>query len=101
MRNQLRNWDNVLPQAEFPFNSSTNRTIGYSPFEVADGLNLSNLSILYHCLLLFALAKMVMHLHVIYETYMKKYKKKSKSTMRTIKRQQMHIEDIFSFKKVI
>ena len=44
---------------------------------------------------------MVMHLHVIYEIYMKRYEKKSKSVMRTIKRQQMHIEDIFSFKKVI
>ncbi|RVX07636.1 Transposon Ty3-I Gag-Pol polyprotein [Vitis vinifera] len=35
---QLRKWDNVLPQAEFAFNSSTNRTTGYSPFEVAYGL---------------------------------------------------------------
>ena len=38
MRDQLRNWDNVLPQAKFAFNSSTNRTIGYSPFEMAYGL---------------------------------------------------------------
>ncbi|RVW26657.1 RNA-directed DNA polymerase-like [Vitis vinifera] len=38
VRDQLRNWDNVLPQAEFAFNSSTNRTTGYSPFEVAYGL---------------------------------------------------------------
>ena len=38
MRDQLRNWDNVLPQAEFAFNSPTNRTTGYSPFEVAYGL---------------------------------------------------------------
>ncbi|RVW35982.1 putative methyltransferase PMT7 [Vitis vinifera] len=30
--------DNILPQAEFAFNSSTNRTTGYSPFEVAYGL---------------------------------------------------------------
>ncbi|RVW46193.1 hypothetical protein CK203_086669 [Vitis vinifera] len=28
VRDQLRNWDNVLPQAEFAFNSSTNRTTG-------------------------------------------------------------------------
>ena len=45
--------------------------------------------------------KMVTHLHVIYEIYMKGCKKKSKSAIRTIKRQQMHIEDIFNFKKVI
>ena len=38
VRDQLRNWDNVLPQAEFAFNSSTNHTTGYSPFEVAYGL---------------------------------------------------------------
>ncbi|RVW68296.1 Transposon Ty3-I Gag-Pol polyprotein [Vitis vinifera] len=38
VRDQLRKWDNVLPQAEFAFNSSTNRTTGYSPFEVAYGL---------------------------------------------------------------
>ena len=101
VRDRLRNWDNVLPQAEFAFNSSTNRTTGYSPFEVAYGLKLSNLLILYHYLLLSAPTKMVMHLHVIYEIYMKRYEKKSKSTMRTIKRQQMHIKDIFSFKKVI
>ncbi|RVW70079.1 hypothetical protein CK203_060875 [Vitis vinifera] len=43
VRDQLRNWDNVLPQAEFAFNSS----------------------------LIVLLAKMVMHLHVIYEIYMK------------------------------
>ncbi|RVW74852.1 Transposon Ty3-I Gag-Pol polyprotein [Vitis vinifera] len=67
VRDQLRKWDNVLPQAEFAFNSSTNRTTGYSPFEVAYGLNLSNLLILYHYLLLSAPAKMVMHLHVIYD----------------------------------
>ena len=35
VKDQLRNWDSVLPQAEFAFNSSTNRTTGYSPFEVA------------------------------------------------------------------
>ncbi|RVW83628.1 Transposon Ty3-I Gag-Pol polyprotein [Vitis vinifera] len=50
VRDQLRNWDNVLPQAEFAFNSSTNRTTGV--------------------------------------------REKSKSAMRTIKMQQMHIEDI-------
>ncbi|RVW78808.1 Transposon Ty3-I Gag-Pol polyprotein [Vitis vinifera] len=38
VRDQLRKWDNVLPQAEFAFNSSINRTTGYSPFEVAYGL---------------------------------------------------------------
>ena len=38
VRDQLRNWDNVLPQAEFAFNSSTNRTTRYSPFEVAYGM---------------------------------------------------------------
>ena len=38
MRDQLRNWDDVLSQAELAFNSSINRTIGYSPFEVAYGL---------------------------------------------------------------
>ncbi|RVW76445.1 Transposon Tf2-12 polyprotein [Vitis vinifera] len=45
VRDQLRKWDNILPQAEFAFNSSTNRTT----------------------------AKMVMHLHVIYEIYMKRF----------------------------
>ncbi|RVW58957.1 Transposon Tf2-12 polyprotein [Vitis vinifera] len=30
VRDQLRNWDNVLPQAEFAFNSSTNHTTGTS-----------------------------------------------------------------------
>ena len=38
VRDQLRNWDDVLPQAEFAFNSSINRTTGYSPFEVTYGL---------------------------------------------------------------
>ncbi|RVW25156.1 hypothetical protein CK203_115676 [Vitis vinifera] len=38
VRDQLRNWDNVLPQAKFTFNNSTNCTIGYSPFEVEYGL---------------------------------------------------------------
>ncbi|RVW54342.1 Transposon Ty3-I Gag-Pol polyprotein [Vitis vinifera] len=38
VRDQLRKWDNVLPQAEFAFNSSINRTTGYSPFEVTYGL---------------------------------------------------------------
>ena len=34
----IEKWDNVLPQVEFAFNNSTNRTTGYSPFEVAYGL---------------------------------------------------------------
>ena len=38
MRDQLRNWDDVLPQTGFAFNSSFNCTIGDSPFEVAYGL---------------------------------------------------------------
>jgi hypothetical protein len=27
-------WDNVLPQAEFAYNDSVNRSIGKSPFEI-------------------------------------------------------------------
>ena len=34
----IEKWDNVLPQVEFAFNNSTNRTTGYSSFEVAYGL---------------------------------------------------------------
>jgi len=30
----LRNWDLVLPSVEFTYNSSVNRSIGMSPFEV-------------------------------------------------------------------
>jgi len=30
----LRNWNLILPTAEFPYNSSCNRSIGMSPFEV-------------------------------------------------------------------
>ena len=33
----LRTWDLVLPTAEFAYNSSINRTIGISPFEVMHG----------------------------------------------------------------
>ena len=43
--------------------------------------NLNNLLILYHYLLLSAPAKMVMHLHVIYKIYMKRYEKNPKSAM--------------------
>ena len=33
----LRAWDLILPTAEFAYNSSVNRTIGMSPFEVVHG----------------------------------------------------------------
>ena len=39
----LRAWDFVLPNAEFAYNSSVNRTIGMSPFEIVHGINLGNL----------------------------------------------------------
>ena len=33
----LGNWDLVLPQAEFAYNSSVNRSTGNSPFEIVHG----------------------------------------------------------------
>jgi len=39
----LRAWDLVLPTAEFAYNSSVNRTIGMSLFEIVHGINLGNL----------------------------------------------------------
>ena len=35
----LRQWDLVLPQAEFAYNKSDNRTTGKTPFEVVYGHN--------------------------------------------------------------
>lgn len=32
-------WDQVLPQAEFAYNGSVNRTTGKSPFEIVYGLH--------------------------------------------------------------
>ena len=37
MGENLRAWDLVLRTAEFAYNSSVNRTIGMSPFEVVHG----------------------------------------------------------------
>ncbi|XP_038697971.1 uncharacterized protein LOC119995522 [Tripterygium wilfordii] len=37
IHDQGRTWDTILPMAEFAFNSSTNWTIGCSPFEAAYG----------------------------------------------------------------
>ena len=37
MYENLRTWDLVLPTAEFAYNSSINRTIRMSPFEVVYG----------------------------------------------------------------
>ena len=34
------NWDLVLPQAEFAYNNSTNRSTGMSPFEIVHGYKL-------------------------------------------------------------
>ena len=31
------NWDSILPVAQLPYNSSVNRSIGASPFEVVHG----------------------------------------------------------------
>jgi len=33
----VKNWDLLLPKAEFAYNSSVNRTIGKSPFEIVHG----------------------------------------------------------------
>jgi RNase H-like domain found in reverse transcriptase/Reverse transcriptase (RNA-dependent DNA polymerase)/Integrase zinc binding domain/Integrase core domain len=35
----LASWDSVLPKIEFEFNSSVNRSTGYSPFQVLYGFN--------------------------------------------------------------
>ncbi|RVW72071.1 hypothetical protein CK203_054768 [Vitis vinifera] len=67
----IEKWDNVLPQVEFAFNNSTNRTTGYSSFEVAYGLKPKQPVDLIPLPTLAAPSKMVMHLHVIYEIYMK------------------------------
>jgi hypothetical protein len=31
-------WDQILPQAEFAYNDSVNRSIGKSPFEIVYGM---------------------------------------------------------------
>ena len=36
---KLRNWDLILPTAEFAYNSFVNRTTGKSPFETVQGFN--------------------------------------------------------------
>ena len=38
VRNHVKGWDSIIPQAEFAYNSSVNRTIKKTPFEVAYGL---------------------------------------------------------------
>jgi hypothetical protein len=32
------NWDNILPQAEFAYNDSMNRSTGQSPFQIVYGM---------------------------------------------------------------
>ncbi|GKC75614.1 putative reverse transcriptase domain-containing protein [Tanacetum coccineum] len=39
VRENPRQWDLVLPQAEFSYNRSQNRTTGKTPFEVVNGVN--------------------------------------------------------------
>ena len=39
LKKNLREWESLLPHAEFAFNKSTNRTTGKSPFEVVYGKN--------------------------------------------------------------
>ena len=38
VRNHVKGWDSIIPQAEFAYNNSVNRTIKKTPFEVAYGL---------------------------------------------------------------
>ncbi|GKB88597.1 RNA-directed DNA polymerase, partial [Tanacetum coccineum] len=40
IRDNAKQWDLILPQAEFAYNRSVNRTTGKSPFEVVYGRNL-------------------------------------------------------------
>ena len=38
VRDKPKEWENVLPIAEFAYNSSTNRTTQHSPFEIVYGM---------------------------------------------------------------
>lgn len=40
--NHVKAWDSVIPQAEFSYNSSVNRTIKKTPFEATYGLKLQH-----------------------------------------------------------
>jgi hypothetical protein len=37
-------WDNILPQVEFSYNDSINRSIGQSPFQIIYGMQLRGVS---------------------------------------------------------
>ena len=39
IKKSIREWETLLPHAEFAYNKSINRTIGKSPFEVVYGMN--------------------------------------------------------------
>ena len=69
MGENLRAWDLVLPTAEFAYNSSVNRTMGMSPFEVVHGYLPIDLILMvpHHTRMSKSVASFASHIHDLYK----------------------------------
>ena len=68
----LRNWDLTIPTAEFVYNSSCNRSIGMSPFEVVRSCKPRKFIDLILMTQHPRVSESASHLHHIYMSYIKK-----------------------------
>ena len=72
----LRNWDLILPTAEFAYNSSVNRSIGMSSFEVMHGDKLKKLidliSMTHYPMVSESVSEFASHVHNLHKEIRKK-----------------------------
>jgi len=93
-----KTWDLLLPTAVFTYNSSVNRTIGISPFEVVHGYRPRQPIdlILRHIIILECLSQLH-HLHRIFMNCIKKSTLKFRKIMQTMKLMQIYTRRLENF----
>jgi len=91
-----RNWDLILPTTQFAYNSSINRSIGMSPFEVVHGYKPRKPLDLFPCPFMLECLSQPSLLHIEFRICILRSLNRFKQVMRNINFKLIYIDDIMS-----